>query len=384
MSIKVKIIKPPRGNLVLRWVSPENGRWCQQSARTRDHREAERKAGQLQADLDNGRHVKPSRILWSDFRKRYEDEKMATLAGGKKGRTSSAFNHFERIINPKFLANATSPTLSRFQAELRNEGMKEVTLSSHLRCLRAALGWAHAIGLLPILPRVAMPKRPKGQRLMRGRPLATEEFERMLAAVPKVRPHDPDQWQRLLTGLWLSGLRLGESLRLSWDPEAAFYLDLSGKHPQMRIWAEAEKGRQDRKLPLTPDFAEWILHTPEAQRRGPVFPILTRHGPQPMLPNEAGRVISTIGKKAGVTVNKETGKYASAHDLRRSFGTRWAKRVMPAVLQKLMRHSTIETTLRYYADIDAEELAGELWRDYCPQHTVSTVYSSQRPAERPS
>lgn len=37
---------------------------------------------------------------------------------------------------------------------------------------------------------------------------------------------------------------------------------------------------------------------------------------------------------------------------------------MPAVLQKLMRHSAIETTLRYYADIDADELAADLWREY--------------------
>jgi hypothetical protein len=37
---------------------------------------------------------------------------------------------------------------------------------------------------------------------------------------------------------------------------------------------------------------------------------------------------------------------------------------MPAVLQQLTRHSTIDTTLRYYADLDAEELADGLWRNY--------------------
>jgi len=42
---------------------------------------------------------------------------------------------------------------------------------------------------------------------------------------------------------------------------------------------------------------------------------------------------------AGRALRRDTNKYASAHDLRRSFGTRWAKRVMPVVLQKLMRHS---------------------------------------------
>jgi hypothetical protein len=52
----------------------------------------------------------------------------------------------------------------------------------------------------------------------------------------------------------------------------------------------------------------------------------------------------------------------SAHDFRRSFGTRWARRVMPAVLQRLMRHESIETTMTYYVDLDADELAEELWK----------------------
>ena len=37
-------------------------------------------------------------------------------------------------------------------------------------------------------------------------------------------------------------------------------------------------------------------------------------------------------------------KTASAHDLRRAFGERWAARLMPAQLMELMRHETIETT----------------------------------------
>lgn len=53
-------------------------------------------------------------------------------------------------------------------------------------------------------------------------------------------------------------------------------------------------------------------------------------------------------------------------DQHRSFGVRWAKRIMPVKLQKLMRHSAIETTLRYYANIDADDLAADLWREYAP------------------
>jgi integrase len=76
------------------------------------------------------------------------------------------------------------------------------------------------------------------------------------------------------------------------------------------------------------------------------------------------RTISTFGRKAGVVVNKADEKFASGHDFRRSFGTRWSQRVMPIVLRKLMRHSSIETTLRYYVDQDADELAEGLWKEY--------------------
>lgn len=36
---------------------------------------------------------------------------------------------------------------------------------------------------------------------------------------------------------------------------------------------------------------------------------------------------------------------------------------MPVVLQQLMRHASIETTLRFYVGTDAERLADELWKN---------------------
>jgi integrase len=73
-----------------------------------------------------------------------------------------------------------------------------------------------------------------------------------------------------------------------------------------------------------------------------------------------GRVLSEIGTASKIVVNDE-GKHVSAHDLRRSFGTRWASRVKPLALKRLMRHVAIETTLRYYVDQDADDVAEELW-----------------------
>ena len=52
------------------------------------------------------------------------------------------------------------------------------------------------------------------------------------------------------------------------------------------------------------------------------------------------------------------------HDLRRSFGERWAALVPEMVLMEMMRHSSIETTRRYYKGRNAQRTADEVWRVY--------------------
>jgi len=163
--------------------------------------------------------------------------------------------------------------------------------------------------LLPSMPRIAMPKRARTRKLMRGRPLTATEFEAMLNAVPAVRPQDADIWREYLTGLWLSGLRLSESILVSWDDESPFAVDLSGRRPRFRIYGEAEKGGKDRYLPMTPDFAEALWKTPAKERFGYVFP-LTGDRRRQYGSATVGRTVSEIGKKAGIVVNAAKEKYA--------------------------------------------------------------------------
>ena len=67
------------------------------------------------------------------------------------------------------------------------------------------------------------------------------------------------------------------------------------------------------------------------------------------------------GVKAGVKVNADTGKCASAHDFRRAFGQRWPARVMPQILMQLMRHEDISTTMKYYVGKEVDATADVLW-----------------------
>ena len=353
-----------RPHFTMRFVDPVTGRQCARSTGTNIRREAERLAAKWESELRNGKYQPPSKIDWARFRERYEQEKGASLAENSLSTAISAFNHLERIVHPGKLASINSSVLSQFQAKLRKEGMRDSTIATHLRHLRAALNWAVSMSLIPTVPKLHMPQRPRGQTLMRGRPVTPAEFQQMLSKVIDVRPKDADAWKYHLNGLWLSGLRLDESLRLSWDEESPFAVDLTGRHPRFRIYAEAEKGRQDRLLPITPDFAEFLLKTSRHQRTGFVFPLNgIRTGAQ-MTSARAGRVISEIGELTKVMVNKAEGKFATAHDLRRSFGTRWASRVKPATLQLLMRHRSIETTMKYYVCQNSDEVADELWAEY--------------------
>src|SRR5262245_19840895 len=74
-----------------------------------------------------------------------------------------------------------------------------------------------------------------------------------------------------------------------------------------------------------------------------------------------GRKISAIGAAAGVITDPEKGQTATAHDLRRSFGSRWAKQVMSATPKELMRHASIATTMTYYVQQSARVTSSELW-----------------------
>ncbi len=118
-----------------------------------------------------------------------------------------------------------------------------------------------------------------------------------------------------------------------------------------------------RRLPMAPEFAQLLDKVPEPERTGPVFKLERADG-KPGRPavDRVSKTVSSIGEKAKVRVDVK--KTASAHDLRRAFGERWAARLMPAQLMELMRHETIETTLSFYVGRNAERTAAILWHEH--------------------
>ena len=377
--IKVWVAKfGDRAHYQLQWRDPITSRLRTKSTRirrsglARDRKVAERMAGELEVKLNAGEAVIPSRFLWQDFRARYEAEVVPGLAPRTGEKISSVFDRFEADINPRRLWDVDEKRLSAFVSNLRKgEGgrgrLAESTIAGHLAHLKAALNWAKLqklVAHLPGFPRIKRAKMSKGAKVMRGRPITTEEFERMLGKVEDVVGQAAaDRWRFFLRGLWTSGLRLTESLELYWDQDDKLHPLLTGKFPMLRIPADLEKGNKERLLPMAPEFAELLGGVPEAGRSGPVFNLERADG-KPGRPavDRVSKIVSSIGEKAKVRVDVK--KTASAHDLRRAFGERWASRLMPAQLMELMRHETIETTLSYYVGRNAERTAAILWHEH--------------------
>lgn len=239
----------------------------------------------------------------------------------------------------------------------------------------AALNWAVRRGWLPSVPKIDKVKTAK-LRAMKGRPITAEEFERMLSCtVDVVGPESAESWRHILRGLWSSGLRLEELMNVSWDDENAIRpIWQKRRLPVLYIPAAMQKNETEEAIPLLPWFDALLQEIPEDMRTGWVFNPGSLQGMKNRKPSSerpdadwVGRIISRIGKKAGVIVHngdKSTGraaKYASAHDLRRACAERMLDAGVPEeAVTRVLRHANIETTRRHYAPGDVQKIAKRL------------------------
>ena len=373
-AIKVCVLKRrDRKNLMMRYTCPATGKNVERSTGTHKRREAERNAAKWEAELREGRYQPSSRMGWEEFRGYYEESTASTLKPTTATNYAATLNAFEELCRPARLSDLTTTKVTAFAGLLRSERkLTEASVARHLRTLKAVARWAHSRELLTKVPKFDMPKKAKGAARMKGRPITTEEFERMLEATESVVGEQAaESWRLLLNGLWATGLRLGEIIALRWDHQPdSVSIELDGKRSCLVFDAAAQKNGKVQVVPLAPEAV--TLLEPYWQARGYVFaPEGLLGKPLARDKHKISKLVSNIGEAAGVVVRPSEGtegtkgykppKYATAHDLRRAFGSRWSKRVMPATLKDLMRHESIETTMTYYVQQNAKVTASELW-----------------------
>jgi integrase len=205
------------------------------------------------------------------------------------------------------------------------------SIKVRLQFLRTVLNWAEQRKLLtkcPAFPAVKVPKK-------RPQPTPVETFERLLDKAP-------DQHMRtfLLCG-WLAGLRISEALALEWDTSDEFpWIDFD--RSRIVLPAEFVKAVEDQWVPLDPALRSALLDMPRTDKK--VFHFVTARARRPIGVCAVSHRIIALARRAGVKLTMK--------GLRKGFGCRYAGKVPAQVLQKLMRHANIRTTMDYYANVD--------------------------------
>jgi integrase len=326
-----------REYLMLQWYDPDTGKRKSKSAQTNNPLQAEQKRKDLEYELNHGLYQETSRMSWEKFRELFETEYFPGCRPDTQRVFTTVFDHFERLCNLTSLRSITERTISRFAADLRKQpgrldkaSWSPWTVKVRLQFLRTALNWAAEQKLIrqcPAFPEVRAPKT-------KPRPVPAEPIEKLLAKAD-------DQLRAYLLCGWLAGLRRKEALLLEWqETDAAPWVDFARK----RIWLPAGfvKGVEDQWVPLDPELQEVLQALPRRGRR--VFHFESKATGEPLTLSGISLMINKLARAAGVKLSMKT--------LRKAFGSRYAGRVPAQVLQKLMRHANISTTMDYYANID--------------------------------
>jgi integrase len=341
---RVTLVDYGRPKLVMRARNTQTNKILSKVCTCDRKKDCLREAGEWEVALNAEGHTKACRF--SQAVERFAAEYLPSRRPSTGVKFASTFKAFTEAVGDPRMVSISEAMIGEF-SRAYGATVAPATLASILRHLKCFLRWATRQRLMQKTPHVEMPRKINKPK---GRPLTAEEFERVLSKVREVRSNDAEVWAYFLRGLWASGLRLGEAIALSWNDQAPVaVIGMETGRPRIRIEAEAQKGAKLTETPTTPDFGALLAETPVEQRRGRVFklPVSRREG--------AGKILTELFKAAGVR--------GSAHDFRRSFATRWARRLPAQALQRLMRHGSLSTTMTFYAtgDIGLED---QLYGDF--------------------
>lgn len=363
-SVKVLVLatdQPTRWKL--RWRDPLSGKMKQRRVEAKNRKEATRQAGALEQRIGEGAVVQTRPLLWTEFKRRYFAEHVSRLAPSSRNNIATSFRHVDRVLRLRHVAELDAQRISYFQSKLREEGATAATVNGHTRNLRTALNWAAEMEFVAKCPRIRFDPEPKGAK-MKGGHVSEADFLRALEVLPEVVPTEAvESWRFYLRGMWESGLRLKESLGLSWDDPERSHVDLSTpRGEKIVIRAECEKGRQNRIWPMPPRLALLLRTVPSERRTGLVFRIA---GPRGGLTDDktVSRTAGKIFERAGVqAVFGATSRRATLHDLRRTFILRMKRELQDRYdLQRISRHNDFSTTEDYYLGDDDAHLQARLW-----------------------
>lgn len=380
-QIVVRVVETERDGVVFKW-RDRAGRQCQRNYTGRNTRN---RIDDAKRELEDSLNLRGVALQWSSFKQRFEKSYLPMLAPRAREKPRTMVKRFDEMLKRRGLANLacsdiTGEMLLEIREQMMEAGLARATIRSNMNTLWAIVHWGIDAELLPEIRR-PRERKQKGDRISaRGRSLTMEEIERMIQAIEdnpefvngkgetvrvRAAEENSDRIIRAIHGMRLIGLRLEDAHLFRWDPRPGYHypINLDGRMPRIAISPEQKSGDAE-EIPLTPAAAQWLRsleHDSEYVCRA-----IGAKG-EHRTANRMGRVIANAGRACRI-MTKPTGgrgggpKYASAHDLRRTFVNSVLPGLTLSEAQVLSRHKDKQTLLTYYADSKIEALAEKLSR----------------------
>jgi integrase len=254
------------------------------------------------------RRQSPGRARLADVAPLWLARAVAT-ARNAKGRALAATRvrrHLLPLLGRRPLRALSGDDVRGYRLALESRGLSPQTVVHLLSDLRALLLWAAAEGWIARspFPHRVLPRVP--ERAPRGHDAC--EVARLVAL--------PEPWGFVLRLLFATGLRWAEACRVRREHVRGAWLEV----------AQTKSGRL-RRVPLAPALRRELL-----ARRGPVVPFAA---------GSPGSFTRVVRRRSGIAG-------FHPHRCRHTFAMRWlAAGGSLAVLQELLGHRELATTMRY-------------------------------------
>jgi integrase len=340
--IRVYAIKrADRRNYLLSYHDPLTGKKIQLSAKTTRRREAEQKAIELENRLNHRDSPDDGSVDLPSIYMIYYSAMKKELAPKSLNKIATAVMHVNRLLpGVQSIKDYGRLNLNELKQKLLDEKRPVATVKSIMGSLRILLNWSFSQGYMQDKPIFPVIKTPAG---FRGKTdPVTEEF--YLELLNHFRDHAELVW--IFQGLWNSDLRLQDVFQLTWhdSPVCVLWFD---DIPLIKFAANTDKHKLEKYHPISPELVKLLRE--RRQNSGKVFPLTGERGEI----QHADTLGDAIRHACRTVWGDRPGRPPTAHSFRRAYGDRWAMRVNPTVLTKLMRHADISTTLGYYAKMEA-------------------------------
>lgn len=367
MKIKVKTVKAGRDGIVFRWTDL--------AGRTRQRRYEGRKTRNriedARREIEDELNAVGVDLKWSQFLEHVRTLYYHGLGKRAIDKAETMLRRFQKIHGDFWCSRLHKTHLLDVERQMVTDDLASATIASNMATIWAIVNWGIDQDMLPAIkrPRRRKRKADKAESVSGGRSLTGEEIDRMVAAIranveldgkPLLKANeDPESFVRAIYAARFMGLRIDDCHRLSFNNGPGRHVAYIDETVPVIAFCSDQKNGLEEDVPLTPQAVDWLRTVPKdlewiARARG------TRGWHK--TPHRLCRVIAGAGKAARI-VTKRTSrriKYASAHDLRRTFAVEMLARLSVKEVQKLTRHADCQILLRYYADVQQDTLSKKM------------------------